>query len=118
MSISTCSYCNSSAYYSGMATTASPRSEKSQHPVLCTSDKKRSNAVAKDAWASELSGRIHIYGDTADKFIDTLLPCSTPYTSVNNIQKAFKAYTCGPGRETLEYDNLVRTSHTPPHYPL
>ncbi len=118
MSISTCSYCNSSAYYSGMAAKSTTRFVKSQHVVRCTVDVKQSSAVVKDAWASELSGRICKYGDTADKFIDTLLPCSTPYTSVGNIHDAFKAYTAGPGREKLEYDNLVRTSHTPPQFLL
>ncbi|OJT12266.1 hypothetical protein TRAPUB_11200 [Trametes pubescens] len=107
MSISTCSYCNSATYYSGMATTGTPRRNKSQHVVLCASDTKKTNPAAKDAWASELGGRIQNYGDTVDKFIDTLLPCSTPYTSAGNIQNAFKAYTAGPGREMLEYDNLV-----------
>lgn len=101
-----------------MATTASPRSKKSQHVVLCAADTKKSSPAVKDAWASELSGRIHIYGATVDKFIDTLLPCSSPYTSVDDIQNAFKAYTPGPGREKLEYNNLVRTSHTPLRFSL
>lgn len=118
MSVSTCSYCNSSAYYSGMATKSTTRFVKSQHVVRCDADVKQSNAVAKDAWSSELSGRIHTYGDTANRFIDILLPCSMPYTPDGNIQNVFDAYAPGPGRERLEYNNLVRTSHTPLRFPL
>ncbi|KAL1949934.1 hypothetical protein VTO73DRAFT_8815 [Trametes versicolor] len=86
---------------------ATPRVKKSQQAVVATADRKQTNAQNRDAWASELSGRVHFYGKTIDQFIDTLLPCSTPYTLDGNLNDVFKAYKPGPGREIEQYPNLV-----------
>lgn len=97
---------------------ATPRVKKSQQAVVATADRKQTNAQNRDAWASELSGRVHFYGKTIDQFIDTLLPCSTPYTLDGNLNDVFKAYKPGPGREIEQYPNLVRVKpHTPAFSP-
>lgn len=101
----------SAVYCSGMTRTSSPRQDKTRRRVRCAP--KKLNTAGRNAWAGQLGGRIHIYGDTADQFIDDLLPCSAPYMWDDNlVHDAFKAYTAGPGKEKLDCDNLVGVSHS------
>lgn len=94
-----------------MTRTFSPRQDKTRCPVRSAS--KKLNTAGRNAWAGQLGGRIHIYGDTADKFIDDILPCSAPYVRDDNlIHDAFKTYAAGPGKEKLDCDNLVGISHS------
>lgn len=108
MDFSTCPYCNSSSLSAGMPIAATPYCTKSAHTIVIAADKNQTNPKNKKAWAGELSGRVHFYGKTVDEFIDTLLPCSAPYTLDDDLKDAFKAYNPRPGREVEEYPNLVR----------
>ncbi|KAI9001494.1 hypothetical protein BD414DRAFT_35729 [Trametes punicea] len=105
MSISTCSS-RRIATYTGMATTATPRSLKSAHFSKSRADVKQNSPAVIDGWASELSGRILPYGATVDEWIDTLLPCSTPYTLDDDIHHAFSSYRPEKGKEIREYPRL------------
>ncbi|OJT03599.1 hypothetical protein TRAPUB_5775 [Trametes pubescens] len=75
--------------------------------VVAWADRKQTNIQNRNAWASELSGRIHFYGKDVDQFINTLVPCSTPYTLSEDLKDSFEAYKPGPGREIQEYPNVI-----------
>ncbi|KAI0641971.1 hypothetical protein C8Q79DRAFT_265404 [Trametes meyenii] len=94
MSISTCPFCS--------------RSIRSGF-----SDIKRDNPVQIDGWANELNGRILQFGEDADEFIDTLVPCSTPYQLEDDLDGVFAGYKPKKGKAEREsYPALVEGLRT------
>ncbi|KAI0675551.1 hypothetical protein C8Q78DRAFT_331038 [Trametes maxima] len=89
MSVSTCNFCS--------------RSIRSGF-----SDIKPNNPAQIDGWANELNGRVLQFGQDPDEFIDTLLPCSTPYELENDLDGVFTDYKPKKGKAEKEsYPELV-----------
>ncbi|KAH9847665.1 hypothetical protein C2E23DRAFT_787100 [Lenzites betulinus] len=108
MSISTCSYCTSSSYSSGMATIQStPRRLCGQNIAKSHADVLQASRANQIGWEGELSGRILSYGRDVNQFIDDLVPCSTPFTRNDNLSEAFSNYQPGAGREVQECPNVA-----------
>ena len=59
-------------------------------------------------WANELRDRIRVYGDTVDQFLNTVVPCSTPYALEPLPSTVFSGYLPKPGTEKKSYTPLVR----------
>ncbi|KAI0355846.1 hypothetical protein OH77DRAFT_268114 [Trametes cingulata] len=88
MSFSTSSYCGSTCYSSD-------------------SEVKGESKAVKDGWESEVENRILQYQNSADDFIDELLPTSTPFSLNDDINDAFKSYDPKKGKELDGYAGLV-----------
>ncbi|KAI0645961.1 hypothetical protein C8Q79DRAFT_1010843 [Trametes meyenii] len=93
-----------------MASQSTPRSLRGeQHPAKAHEDIKRESHVQIEGWASELNGRVLEFPHNVDEFIDTLLPCSTPYELDENLADAFSQYAPMRGkREKESYPGLIR----------
>ena len=95
-----------------MASSASPHKFKSSpQPPNTRADVVKDSNTVKHGWASELKDRINLFPGQPDAFIDTLLPCSTPFpddADHSDLKDAFKDYNPGAGKELAEYPNLVR----------
>ncbi|KAI0675544.1 hypothetical protein C8Q78DRAFT_1074557 [Trametes maxima] len=116
MSISTCNFCSRSirSGFSGMASQSTPTSRRGeQHPAKAREDIKRDNPAQIDGWANELNGRVLQFGQDPDEFIDTLLPCSTPYDLENDLDGVFTDYKPKKGKAEKEsYPELVEGLRT------
>ncbi|KAI0641964.1 hypothetical protein C8Q79DRAFT_918222 [Trametes meyenii] len=116
MLISTCLFCSRSirSGFSGMASQSTPTSRRGeQHPAKAREDIKRDNPVHIDGWANELNGRVLQFGEDADEFIDTLLPCSTPYELEDDLDGVFADYRPKKGKAEREsYPALVEGLRT------
>ncbi|KAJ8488342.1 hypothetical protein ONZ51_g3606 [Trametes cubensis] len=94
-----------------MASSASPHKFKSSpQPPNTRADVVKDSNTVKHGWASELKDRINLFPGQPDAFIDTLLPCSTPFpddADHSDLKDAFKDYNPGAGKELAEYPNLL-----------
>ncbi len=62
----------------------------------------------REAWASELFGRILYYDGTHDEFFNLFVPCSEPYQRDANLRNPFESYRPKPGQGVVSYPDVVR----------
>ncbi|KAI0788307.1 hypothetical protein C8Q74DRAFT_672954 [Fomes fomentarius] len=65
--------------------------------------------IVFEAWREELKGRIHIYKHSTESYLDTFVPCSTPYIrSQHKISRGpFSSYLPKKGQEKESYPGLL-----------
>ncbi|KAI0636326.1 hypothetical protein C8Q77DRAFT_1156006 [Trametes polyzona] len=71
------------------------------------SDVKQDSRRVKKGWEDELKDRIQVFPGTVQEFIDTLLPCSTPFVATPEVLNAFWAYNTHQGDEVSSYPALL-----------
>ncbi|KAI0636323.1 hypothetical protein C8Q77DRAFT_1052469 [Trametes polyzona] len=106
MSFSTCS-APSTACGSGMANDATLRGKTGDAPANTRIDVKQDSSRVKKGWEDELKDRIQVFLGTVHDFIDTLLPCSTPFVATPEVLNAFWAYNRHQGDEISSYPSLL-----------
>ncbi|KAI0753843.1 hypothetical protein C8Q74DRAFT_1182164, partial [Fomes fomentarius] len=109
MSISTRYTGTSSCLAAGMATRASMRFQCSSSQAHTRAGVNQDSKVVFDAWREEFKGRIHIYNHSAESYLDTFVPCSTPYIrSQHTISRGpFSSYLPIKGHEKESYRGVV-----------
>ncbi|KAI0656414.1 hypothetical protein C8Q70DRAFT_921713 [Cubamyces menziesii] len=110
MSLSTCSFSRSTTWSStsGMASMSTPTKAKStSYPANTLADVHYQSEAVKNGWEAELCGRILEYPGTVSQFIDTFMPCSTPFTPTANLNNAFAQHNPQPGQEIKSYPALL-----------
>ena len=85
-----------------------PRQNKSHDQPIKPADVNATGEVSATSWREEISGRVHYFTGTFEKFLDDLVPCSTPYNLTDDLTHAFDEYEPVVGHETASYDGLVR----------
>ncbi|KAI0788300.1 hypothetical protein C8Q74DRAFT_1367047 [Fomes fomentarius] len=92
-----------------MATRVSMRFHRSSSQANTRAEVNQDSKIVFEAWREELKGRIHIYKHSTESYLDTFVPCSTPYIrSQHKISRGpFSSYLPKKGQEKESYPGLL-----------